>query len=92
MILKEVLEQFSLSEESRKALINGSLDAPREFKMVAAAILSGCFVVRQLGGEKKTVRVYPTCVEIYYHEEGREINPNRSLETELALFLIITVR
>lgn len=73
MILKDVLEQFSLSEESRKALINGSLDAPKEFKTVAAAILSGCFVVRQLGGEKKTVRVYPTCVEIYYHEEGREI-------------------
>lgn len=73
MILKEVLEQFSLSEESRKALISGSLEAPREFKTVAAAILSGCFVVRQLGGEKKAVRVYPTCVEIYYHEEGREI-------------------
>lgn len=73
MILKEVLEQFSLSEESRKALINGSLEAPREFKTVAAAILSGCFVVRQLGGEKKTVRVYPTCVEIYYHEEGHKI-------------------
>lgn len=73
MILKEVLEQFSLSEESRKALISGSLDAPREFKTVAAAILSGCFVVRQLGGEKKAVRVYPTCVEIYYHEEGHKI-------------------
>lgn len=73
MILKEVLEQFSLSEESREALISGSLDAPREFKTVATAILSGCFVVRQLGGEKKTVRVYPTCVEIYYHEEGHKI-------------------
>lgn len=73
MILKDVLEQFSLSEESREALISGSLDAPREFKTVAAAILSGCFVVRQLGGEKKTIRVYPTCVEIYYHEEGHKI-------------------
>ena len=65
-MLKKVLEKFSLSTESRNRLLNGCIESPEEFREGAQAILSGHFLVQQ---KNKSVRVYPTCIEFYYHEE-----------------------
>ena len=41
------------------------------FKPVAEQILSGYFKVTNNRDSSSYVKVHPTCVEIYYHEEGR---------------------
>lgn len=66
MELKQLLKDFVLSEESRKQLLLGVTDAPKEFKNIAKVVLAGHFLVK---GEGKDIIIYPTCVEFYYHEE-----------------------
>lgn len=73
--LQQILTDFSegrigLSEQERKNLLTGNgydfQEAPEVFKDIAHALLNGCFAITS---DDKTVRVIPTCVEIYYHEE-----------------------
>ncbi len=76
--LEGMLERFSLSEESRRQLNHGSLEAPEEFKKIAEVALAGHFLVKgsvKEGNEwvSKETRVHPTCVEFYYHEESGDI-------------------
>lgn len=66
MILKNILENFSLSSYSRDRLLKNCTKVPEEFKEIAQAVLSGCFLIQQ---KNKSIKVYPTCVEFYYHEE-----------------------
>lgn len=74
MELKELLEKFTLEgSDERECIGNNPFTAlqepPEEFQKVAKAILSGHFVVQNSSNESERVEVYPTCVEIYYHEE-----------------------
>lgn len=76
--LETLLDGFSLSEESRRLLDIGSLEAPHEFKEIAEVALAGHFLVKgsvKEGDEwiGKETRVHPTCVEFYYHEESGDI-------------------
>lgn len=72
MGLKNVLKNFSLeNNEARKSFVKTEAltalqEPPAEFQNIAKHILSGYFLVRSVD---KCVYVYPTCVEIYYHEE-----------------------
>ena len=70
MELKEKLINFSIDDVFRQEVIEneniaGNL-APKEFWKIAQAILSGYFLVMK--GEDM-VKIHPTCVEIYCHEE-----------------------
>ena len=65
-MLKKVLEKLSLSTESRNRLLNVCIESREEFREIAQSILSGHFLVKQ---KNKSVRVYPTYIEFYYHEE-----------------------
>ena len=67
--LKALIADFSLTAEERKRILK-DLDhsMPDSFKRIAESVLSGCFVVSSEG--KDDVRIYPTVVEFYYHEEG----------------------
>lgn len=75
MNLKEVLRDFSLEKNKQRRNLDNSNqlttleNPPAEFKNVAKAILSGHFRVQNSSNESERVEVYPTCVEIYYHEE-----------------------
>ena len=75
MNLKKVLSDFSLEKNEQRRNLNNSNqltaleNPPKEFKNVAKAILSGHFRVQNSSNESERVEVYPTCVEIYYHEE-----------------------
>ncbi len=76
--LEDTLEKFSLSDETRKKLIDGSCDAPEEFKEIAEVVLAGHFLVKGSVKERnmwicKETKVCPTCVEFYYHEESGDI-------------------
>lgn len=67
--LKKLIANFSLTAEERIKIIK-DLDhsMPDSFRRIAESVLSGCFVVSSEG--KDDVRIYPTVVEFYYHEEG----------------------
>ncbi len=73
--LKETLESFSLSEDTRRKILiedhqfgnQGIPFIPSEFKEIAQIALAGHFLV-STGIQQVTVQ--PTCVEFYYHEEG----------------------
>ena len=73
--LKESLESFSLSEDTRRKILNedhpfgnqGTPFIPSEFKEIAQIALAGHFLVTA-GVQQVTVQ--PTCVEFYYHEEA----------------------
>ena len=73
--LKETLESFSLSEDTRRKIMNedhpfgnqGTPFIPSEFKGIAQIALAGHFLV-STGIQQVTVQ--PTCVEFYYHEEA----------------------
>ncbi len=65
--LENLLRNFRLSEKSRSDILNGSLNPPAEFEEIAGTVLSGRFEVESEG---RTVKVRPTCVEFYYHEEA----------------------
>ncbi|MCI1686062.1 MAG: hypothetical protein LKI87_03965 [Prevotella sp.] len=68
MGLQQKLENFTLNEDTRKKLLSGSKDAPVEFEDIARIALAGYFLVTS---GKKGIKVYPTCVEFYYHEEEK---------------------
>ena len=77
MKLEELIKNFRLKPEERKTIIGGDKAKdqsnkeqfiPASFKEIAKCILSGHF---EVSVENKVVRnIYPTCVEIYYHEES----------------------
>jgi len=70
--LEHILSKFTkngLSEDDRQIII-GSNKAPHVFHDIAKEILSGYFEVKS--GDS-IVKVIPTTVEIYYHEEQGEI-------------------
>ena len=74
MELKELLKNFTLEGSVERECIGDNpftalQEPPKEFQKVAKAILSGHFVVQNNNNESERVEVYPTCVEIYYHEE-----------------------
>ena len=69
MGLQQKLENFTLNEDTRKKLLSGSKDAPVEFEDIARIALAGYFLVISGGNE---IKVYPTCVEFYYHEEKKD--------------------
>ncbi len=74
--LYSLLEKFSkngLSQKERQLIIESdnkecpqSTDVPITFKLIAYNILSGHFLV------SNKIKVFPTCVEIYYHEEAAD--------------------
>lgn len=65
--LKKRIKTFSLSEDSRRKLLNGSNDAPPEFIDIARMVLAGHFSVKDAN---RKIMVRPTAVELYYHEES----------------------
>lgn len=65
--LEELLKGFSLSDDSRKHILEGESNAPKEFEPIAKAALAGYFCVKSKGHD---IVVRPTCVEFYYHEEA----------------------
>ena len=65
--LEELLRGFSLSDDSRKHILEGESNAPEEFEPIAKAALAGHFCVKSKGHD---MVVRPTCVEFYYHEEA----------------------
>lgn len=73
--LKETLESFSLSEDTRRKILNedhlfgnqGITFIPSEFKEIAQITLAGHL---QVSARTQQVTVQPTCVEFYYHEEA----------------------
>ena len=65
--LEELLRGFSLSDDSRKHILEGDNNAPKEFEPIAKAALAGHFCVKSKGHD---IVVRPTCVEFYYHEEA----------------------
>lgn len=65
--LKKTIKTFSLSEDSRRKLLNGSNDAPPEFIDIARMVLAGHFSVKDAN---RKIMVRPTAVELYYHEES----------------------
>ena len=67
MKLEELIKDFRLDSEERRNCINDN-KVPESFKNIAQCILSGRFEVRE--GNVPIRKVYPTCVEIYYHEES----------------------
>ena len=69
MKLEELIKNFRLDSEERRNCINDN-KVPESFKNIAQCILSGRFEVRE--GNVPIRKVYPTCVEIYYHEESNE--------------------
>lgn len=68
--LEELLKGFSLSDDSRKHILEGESNAPEEFEPIAKAALAGHFCVKS---KEHDIVVRPTCVEFYYHEEADEL-------------------
>lgn len=72
MDLYKILNDFTLENNTRRQNLGDEnplvalQEPPQEFVDVAKAILSGHFHVTTINDEK---RIYPTCVEFYYHEE-----------------------
>lgn len=71
MGLKERIKDFNLRENEGidKDDKNGKIS--EAFKPIAETILSGHFKVTKNNSDSY-VTVHPTCVEMYYHEEGEE--------------------
>jgi agmatine/peptidylarginine deiminase len=65
--LEQLLSGFSLSDTSRKRILEGNNKAPIEFEQIAQVALAGHFFVK---GKGHDIEVRPTCVEFYYHEEA----------------------
>lgn len=61
--------QQGLTEEERQCVLT-SKEPPLSFKKIAKEILCGNFVVSSADDK---VRIVPTAVELYYHEENGEI-------------------
>ena len=76
--LKNILELFDKNRENEKKYENSKLSDPNNreeyaqaiaecFKPCSAKILAGHFEVTDLEGNKRCI--YPTAIELYYHEE-----------------------
>lgn len=63
--LRKLLEDFELTSEDFDKLAKN--ETPDSFTQIAAAILGGYFQIKS--GDNVKVKVIPTCVELYYHEE-----------------------
>ena len=82
MELEKILNNFQLTTEERELIKCGDLIkdfknretkhlqkyVPESFKNIARALLGGYFEV-QVGGNIVR-KIYPSCVELYYHEES----------------------
>ena len=71
--LEHILREFTqngLSETERQQVLSSN-DAPESFVEIAKEVLGGYFSVKGLEGE---VKVIPTTIEFYYHEEQGDIN------------------
>ena len=82
MNLENTLNGFQLAAEERELIKSGDKImnfrnrdteklikyVPESFKDVARAILGGFFEVRV--GKNVVRKIYPSCIEIYYHEES----------------------
>lgn len=71
--LESLLNEFEktgLSEYERQSIYDNKEEPPHTFKQIAKEILDGCFVITS-GNE--SVKVIPTDIEIYYHEENGKI-------------------
>ena len=69
MILEDLIKRFPLDSAEKRICINGN-EVPESFKTIAQSILSGHFEIKE--GHEVVRKVYPTCVEIYYHEESND--------------------
>lgn len=68
--LKEKLMKFSVGEDLREEL--SRKDTPMVFREIAQTVLSGYFKVTKGNDENDMVKIYPTCVELYFHEEQED--------------------
>ena len=64
--MEDKVRNFVLSDLSREKVLCGDDDAPDEFVEIARTVLAGHFLV---ANGNHSVRVHPTCIEFYYHEE-----------------------
>lgn len=70
--LENILQEFTkngLPENERQQVLSSN-DAPESFVKIAKEVLGGYFSVKGIDGE---IKVIPTTVEFYYHEEQGEI-------------------
>lgn len=74
MNLKEQLKEFDLHIKLKDVEENDKEDKLVEiFQEIAQKILSGHFLVKNKKDEKLYVKIHPTCIEIYCHEEDGDI-------------------
>lgn len=69
MELKKIVEDFYLNKGNRIEKEDNYSKLSESFRYIAETILSGYFKVSKNNSDSY-VTVHPTCVEIYYHEEG----------------------
>lgn len=69
MNLKEEIKNFSLDKTDKIDPEDKDGKLSDAFKPIAEIILSGYFLVKKNNSDS-FVTVHPTCVEMYYHEEG----------------------
>lgn len=69
MELKKEIEKFNLRSAGTVNKNDEDQKISEAFKPIAEVILSGHFLVKKINSDSY-VTVHPTCVEMYYHEEG----------------------
>lgn len=69
MKLKKEIEKFNLRNIGKIDVNDKDNKISEAFRPIAEIILSGHFLVRKNNSDSY-VKVHPTCVEMYYHEEG----------------------
>lgn len=69
MELKKEIEKFNLKSLGQVYENDEDRKISNAFKSIAEIILSGHFLVKKNNSDSY-VTVHPTCVEMYYHEEG----------------------
>lgn len=69
MNLKEEIKDFNLSRTGEIDKEDKDRKISNAFKPIAETILSGHFLIKK-NNSNSFVTVHPTCVEMYYHEEG----------------------
>lgn len=69
MNLKEKIKDFNLSRTGEIDKEDKDRKISDAFKSIAETILSGHFLIKKNNSDS-FVTVHPTCVEMYYHEEG----------------------
>lgn len=69
MELKKEIEKFNPRNTGKIDVNDKDNKISEAFRAIAEIILSGHFLVRKNNSDSY-VKVHPTCVEMYYHEEG----------------------